>query len=190
MSLPTVFQKPLLLPVLLALVAPLFMAPDLRASAHSYEVRSVKDNKGSLVSMGPASYATFVVAFREFPWVEQVVKSDIFFADSEEESVAPALKVNSAAAEQASFFVSAIGKPSALGYVVGVIYPREFLLDPEGKETEIVRWAELFVVKPAALVERYAKKFYAGDIETLLEFMRKAPPFISDEASLIPHLGE
>jgi len=39
-------------------------------------------------------------------------------------------------------------------------------------------------------VERYAQKYFTGDIDALLEFMRKAPPFLSGEASLIPNLGE
>lgn len=167
------------------------LAPGIQAATHSYEVRMASASDTRFQAQGPASYATFVVAFRQFPWAEQVVKSDAFFEDSGEEAVAPAIKVKrGTAAGSPSFFVSAIGKPEALGYVVGVVYPREFLLEPEGNETETVRWAELFVVKPAALVERYAKKFFAGDIDTLLEFMRKAPPFASDEASLIPNLGE
>lgn len=172
----------------------LLLAPGLQAATHTYEVRMAGYAQGQADQKGAATYGKFVHAFRSFPWAEQVGKA--------QEGAEPSIKVLSTAQDGASLFVSVIGQPTAMGFVVGVIYPKtlegaeasEVATGDAGKSekdsAETVRWAEVFVVKSPKLVERYAQKYFTGDIDALLEFMRKAPPFLSGEASLIPNLGE
>ncbi|MFK7974860.1 MAG: hypothetical protein AB8C02_01915 [Halioglobus sp.] len=183
----------------------IFLVSCSQPSTHVYEVREVVGTGSQFYDKGAVSYQGFLAAFRAYPWAEQVgiaaALEEQHENEAEEDSVfipGPAIKVTDTATDGASMFVSAIGSADAFGYIVGIIYPKAFALELEGEagdehaktKTELVRWAELFMVKPAALVERYAEKFFAGDAQSLLEYMRKAPPFASGEASEIVNLEE
>lgn len=179
----------------------IFLASCSQAGTHVYEERKVDGENSQFQRTGVVTYEGFVTAFRGYAWAEQVALYASVSDQSEGSEVVvpgPAIKVTDATNDGASLFVSAIGSAQAFGYVVGIIYPKEFVLEPEAGvadqqetvKTETVRWAEVFVVKPPELVERYAQKFFAGDAQSLLDFMRKAPPFVSGEASEIANLGE
>jgi len=130
----------------------------------------------------------FPQVVREIPWRDQVGKSG--------DGAEPSLKIMHQSGDGDAFLVSVVGDEETLSYVVGAIYQREVpasqLSEQAAMESgsKMVRWAELVVVKPIALVELYAGKYFAGDLEQLLSTLRKAPPFMSAPASEVPHIGE
>lgn len=172
------------------LLAAVLTACSVQRATHTVEVRHAGAGSGKVEHRAPVDLPGFVEAFRKFDWAAQAGQSG--------DGAEPSLKVSHNATGRA-FFVSVVGDADYFSYVVGAIYPREMSRpaddeagsgQAQAEVTETVRWAEVVVVRPAALVERYAQKYFAGDLDALLEAMRKAPPFLDVPASELPHIGE
>lgn len=176
--------------LLAGVLAGVLAACSAQRATHTVEVRHAGAVSGEVEQRAPVDLAGFLAAFRTFDWAAQAGRSG--------DGAEPSLKVSNNATGRA-FFVSVVGDADYFSYVVGAIYPREMSRsaadDSDSGQapvevTETVRWAEVVVVRPAALVERYAQKYFAGDLDVLLEAMRKAPPFLDVPASELPHIGE
>ena len=159
-----------------------------RDAAYRYEVRVGGAAPDTVDREGAIDLDGFLAVFHEYPWAEAVSQLG--------EDVGPSLKTIQTGGDRHAFFVSVVGDSEHWNYVVGVVYPREVPLENRSdehdgsRETTVLRWAEVVVVKPPELVALYATKFFSSDLSLLLEAMRKAPLFLDVPASELAHIGE
>lgn len=117
---------------------------------------------------GPLDHATFLQAFRSFPWADQ--------AGQAQDGAEATLTVRNEGNGQV-FFVSVMGEKADFVYLIGWIHPvtRKTFFGFGRPVTE--NETEMFIADEAKQVEAAARLFFAGEDEALTQLLAQLSNF-------------
>ncbi len=143
------------------------------ASPFTYDIQYAGYDFDQYDLKGNANYEIFVKEFREFPWKDQVGKSN---GGSE-----PTISVKNQQSN-IDLWVSVIGSSDEYAYLVGIVQPKKVkTLLGFGKEKEVL-WVSAYVFEQAEWVEQAFKLYFEGKIGVLNSKLSDLTVFFEQEA--------
>jgi hypothetical protein len=144
------------------------------ADTITYDIQKAGYRFDQYDQMGPATYEAFVEAFREFPWRDQVGKSN---GGSE-----PTISVKNRT-KRLDLWVSAAKHETSYVHLVGVVYLKQKRpLFGLGRPTD-VRWVEIYVAEKPEVVEGLFRVFFSETPESVISELKDLPMFAEMEAA-------
>lgn len=121
---------------------------------------------------GKASYDLFLTEFDNFPWQDEVGKSN----GGSEATIS--VKNKSA---NVDLFVSVVGKPQKFAYLIGIVDPTvKKVFFGLGKKK--IRWVKIYLTEEAKDVREMFRLFFKNDDLNLKAKLNKLPLFLEQKA--------
>ena len=142
------------------------------ANSFTYDIQKAGYRFDQYDLMGKATIEKFRATFRNYPWKDQVGKSN---GGSE-----PTISVKKSNTKD-SLWVSAIGSSEDYIYVVGIVQPKK-IKNVLGVETE-VSWVSAYLFQNAEWVEEAFELYFQGKTDVLNSKLADLSIFFEQEAA-------